>query len=172
MKAEKQTSKHLLLAVVATVFSTILILIIMLMSWEPWMVPLISTGCVGVWYLHISRTDSERLYENLCAGLMLVEFLFFGVHSASFFDIPAVACILIFVFSMLDRKRLLYITAALYVLEILYHFLLLDAAGSGMGLQEAIRLMLGIVLVAGATEIARYRINRRMAGQRDRKSVV
>ncbi|MCI8816262.1 MAG: response regulator [Angelakisella sp.] len=166
MKAEKQTSKHLLLAVVATVFSTILILIIMLMSWEPWMVPLISTGCVGVWYLHISRTDSERLYENLCAGLILVEFLFFGVHSASFFDIPAVACILIFVFSMLDRKRLLYITAALYVLEILYHFLLLDAAGSGMGLQEAIRLMLGIVLVAGATEIARYRINRRMAGQR------
>ena len=91
MKAEKQTSKHLLLAVVATVFSTILILIIMLMSWEPWMVPLISTGCVGVWYLHISRTDSERLYENLCAGLILVEFLFFGVHSASFFDIPAVA---------------------------------------------------------------------------------
>ena len=34
MKAEKQTSKHLLLAVVATVFSTILILIIMLMSWR------------------------------------------------------------------------------------------------------------------------------------------
>lgn len=35
MKADKQTSKHLLLAVVNTVFSIILILTIIVMSWEP-----------------------------------------------------------------------------------------------------------------------------------------
>ena len=112
MKADKQTSKHLLLAVVNTVFSIILILTIIVMSWEPWMVPLVAAGCVGVWVLHISRSDQAKLYENLSTGLMLVEFLFFGAHSASLFDVPAVACIIVFVFSMLDRKRLLYITAA------------------------------------------------------------
>ena len=37
-----------------------------------------STGCVGVWSLHIGRGDQARMYENLCAGLMLLEFLFFG----------------------------------------------------------------------------------------------
>ena len=70
MKADKQTSKHLLLAVVITVFSVILILTIIVMEWEPWVVPLMATGCVGVWSLHIGRGDQARMYENLCAGLM------------------------------------------------------------------------------------------------------
>ena len=40
MRAEEQTSKHLLLAVIVTVFSSILGLVTMAMAWEFWMVPL------------------------------------------------------------------------------------------------------------------------------------
>ena len=165
MKADKQTSKHLLLAVVNTVFSIILILTIIVMSWEPWMVPLVAAGCVGVWVLHISRSDQAKLYENLSTGLMLVEFLFFGAHSASLFDVPAVACIIVFVFSMLDRKRLLYITAALYVTVLLYHCLILHTVVPDMQAQEVMRLVLGGVVVFGSVGVARYRVDRRLAEQ-------
>jgi signal transduction histidine kinase/CheY-like chemotaxis protein/HPt (histidine-containing phosphotransfer) domain-containing protein len=169
MKAEKQTSEHLLLASVVTVFSLALILIMIVMLWELWMIPLIAAGAFGVWFLYIERTGSKKIYENLCSGLILVEFLFFGVHNASLFDIPAVACIVIFIFSMLDRKRLLYMTAALYVLEILYHILFLHTITYRMSIHDVMRLGVGALVVIGAVEIARYRINRRLV-ERQRHS--
>ena len=112
MRTEKQTSKHLFLAVIVTVFYVMLVMMTIAMKWEPWIIPLITTGMFSVWFLHIGRSNSEVLYENLCAGLILGEFFYFGVHRGSIFDIPAIACILILIFSMFDRKLLLYITVA------------------------------------------------------------
>ena len=108
MRTEEQTSIHLLLASVVSIFGVMLILIIIAMSWEAWMVPVILIGNSLVWCLHIGRTGSGTFYENLCSGLLMIGFFFFGVHSSTLFDIPAVACIVIFIFSMFDKKRLLY----------------------------------------------------------------
>ena len=91
MRTEEQTSRHLLLAVITTVFSGFLSLIVVVMAWELWMIPLMAAGCFSVWLLHIARIGSKALYEYLCAGVLLVEFFFFGVHEISLFDIPAVA---------------------------------------------------------------------------------
>lgn len=161
MRAQEQISRHLLLASIVTVFSAIVALVTVAMSWELWMVLLIVVGSLSVWVLHIGRIGSEILYENLCAGLMLVEFFFFGVHSASLFEIPALACIMIFTFSILGKKRLLYLTAAFYVLLLLYHFLFLHTIARDMDFQNAVRLGLGAAVVLGAVEITRRRINRR-----------
>ncbi len=161
MKADAQTSTHLLMAVAATVISVMLILITLIMSWELWMVPLTVIGSGLVWCLHIGRIGSPALYENLCAAVMMIEFFFFGVHSASLFDIPIVACTLLLIFSLPDRRRLLYITVAIYVSELLYHALFLHTITSGMGAEAIIRLCLGAAATAGALELARYRLNKR-----------
>lgn len=87
MRAEEQTSRHLLLAVITTVFGGMLSLVTLVMAWEFWMVVLMAAGCISVWFLHIARIGSDALYENLCTGLMLTEFFFFGVHETSLFDI-------------------------------------------------------------------------------------
>ena len=129
MRERSETSIHLLLATIVTTFGVMLILTILAMSWEPWMVPVILIGNTLVWILHIGRTGSDSFYENLCIGLLMVGFFFFGVHATTLFDIPAVACMLVLVFSMFNRKRLLVMTAALYILELLYHFLILHTIG-------------------------------------------
>ena len=95
MRTGEQTGIHLLLATIVTVVGLMLILITLVMSWEPWMVPIILVGNSLVWFLHIGRLGSEQFYGNLCAGLLLVGFFYFGVHSISLFDIPAVACMMI-----------------------------------------------------------------------------
>ena len=77
MRTEEQTSVHLLLASIVTVFGTMLILTTIAMSWELWMVPIIVIGNSIVWILHIGRVGSNILYENLCVGLMLIGFFFF-----------------------------------------------------------------------------------------------
>ncbi len=166
MRTEEQTSMHLLLAVIVSVFSVTLIVVTAALSWEPWMVPLVMAGCFSVWCLHIGNIGTELIYENLCAGVMLTEFFFFGVHSISLYDIPAVVCIMILVFSMFDRKWLLYLTAGLYVLVLLYHFVFLHTIHYHMEFKETVQLALGLIVMVGAAAIARYRIDRRKADRR------
>lgn len=162
MREKRETSIHLLLASIVTIFGIILILTILAMSWEFWMIPVILFGNTLVWILHIGRTGSDSFYENLCIGLLMVGFFFFGVHTVTLFDIPSVACMLILVFSMFDKKRLLIMTTVLYVLELLYHFFILHTIGPYTGALNFIRLGLGAVVISGAIAIARYRINRRL----------
>ena len=172
MRAKKQTSLHLLLASIVTMFGIMLILITVAMSWEFWMVPVILIGNTLVWCLHIGRAGSETFYENLCAGLLMIGFFFFGVHRITLFDIPAVACMLFLVFSMFDKKRLLYMTVALYVLILLYHFFLLQTITSDMYTEDIMRLILGVTVVIGAMLIARYRINRRRETRKEHDSTL
>ena len=134
MRAEEQTSRHLLLAVITTVFSGTLSLITVIMGWEMWMILLITAGCLSVWFLHIARLGSNSLYETLSAGVMLIEFFFFGVHETSLFDIPAVACILILALFMMNKKWILHVTVSLYALEMLYHGLILHTISLSLSL--------------------------------------
>ena len=159
MRTEEQTSMHLLLASIITVFGVMLIFATIVMSWESWMIPIIVIGSSAVWCLHIGRSGSNVLYENLCIGLLMIGFFFFAVHQAVLFEISAVACMLVLIFSMFDRKRLLYMTIVLYLFSLLYHFLLLHTISLDMGYQNMVRLGIGGVIVFGAAAIARYRIN-------------
>ena len=163
MRAEEQTTRHLLLAVITTAFSGTLCLIVLMMSWELWMIPLMTVGCFSIWLLHIARLGSDTLYENLCVGLMLVEFFFFTSHEAILFDIPAVACVLILALFMLNKKWILYGIESLYLLALLYHVLILGTLSRDLELQEIFRLGLGAVVIFGSAALARYWINRRTA---------
>ena len=171
MRGEDQTGRHLLLAVIVTIFSVMLSFVTILMAWESWMVPLMTAACLSIWVLHIARLGSDTLYENLCAGLLLTESFFFSVHSSSLFDMPAVSCILILALFMLNKKWVLYVTAFLYVLELLYHGFVLHTISSQMERQDIFRLALGILVVFGGTALARYWIDRRNAQRKRYESV-
>ncbi len=165
MRTKGQTSIHLLLAAVVTIFGVMLMFITIAMSWEAWMVPVIVAGNSLVWILHIGRVGSETFYENLCAGLLMIGFFFFGVHHAVLYDIPGVACMVLLVFSMFDKKRLVYMAAALYVLVLLYQFIILRTISPLVNAQEAAHLSFGASLVVGSAAIAIYRINKRREDQ-------
>ena len=62
MRAEEQTSKHLLLAVITTVFSTMLGLVTVVMAWEFWTIPLMVSGCLSIWLVHISQICSGAVF--------------------------------------------------------------------------------------------------------------
>lgn len=153
MRAEEQTSKHLLLAVITTVFSTMLGLVTVVMAWEFWTIPLMVSGCLSIWLLHIAKIGSDAFYENLCAGLILLQFFFFGVHEASLYDIPAMACITILALFMLNKKWMVYAVEALYVLELAYHALILHTISYDIEFQDAFRLGLGAVVTLSLIHI-------------------
>ena len=161
MNAGEQTSRHLLLAVITTVFSTLMSLVTLVMSWEPWMIPLMSVGCVSVWLLHIARIGSDTLYENLCVGLLLIEFFYFSVHPVILFDIPGMACILILALFMLNKKWVLYAIQSIYGAALLYQWLALRTISRWVPPLNIFRLVLGAAVVFGGAALADYWINRR-----------
>ncbi len=161
MRAEEQTSRHLLLAVISTVFAGVLSVTTVVMGWELWMVALMAAGCFSVWFLHIARVGTDAFYENLCTGLMLVEFFFFSVHETSLFEMPAVACILLLALFALNKRWILYALMSLYVLVLLYHAFILHTISYPMELRAVFRLGLGAVITFSAAALARYWINRR-----------
>ena len=161
MRTGEQTSRHLLLAVITTVFSGMLSLITVVMAWELWTIPLMAAGCFSVWLLHIAKVGSDTFYENFCAGLMLLEFFFFGVHESSLYDIPAVACILILALFMLNKRWVLYALVALYALALLYHALILHTIPLRFWLRDSFRLELGAVVTLGGAALAGYWIKQR-----------
>ncbi len=67
---------------------------------------------------------------------------------------------------MFDKKRLLYMTVALYLLLLLYHVFLLHTITRAMHPQDGIRLGFGSSVVAGAMAIAIYRIKRRLTSRK------
>ena len=58
-------------------------------------------------------------------------------------------------------------TAVLYVVELMYHWLVLGTITPDMEDTEVVRLVLGVCVTVGAISIARYRINRRLETRRD-----
>ncbi len=163
MRAEEQTGRHLLLAVITAVFSGMLALVTVVMAWELWMIPLMTVGCLCVWLLHIARIGSDVFYENLCAGMLLIEFFFFGVHATSLYDLPVVACVLILALFMLNKKWILYVMLSLYMLALVYQGVILHTISYQMKPLAAFRLGLGAVVTVGAALLAAYWINQRSA---------
>lgn len=162
MRTEAQISMHLLMVSTLSILGILLSAITLFRPWELWMIPLIVIGCLVVWWLHIGRIGSVLLYENICTGLLIIDFFYFGVHKSSLYDIPLVACMALLLLSLLNRKRLLYLAAFLYVMLLLYHFLVLDTINLEMKGEDIFRLMLGASAVLGALTVTKYRINRRL----------
>ena len=161
MRTEAQTSMHLLMVSTLSIVSVLLSLMAVIMSWELWMLPIIIIGCLTVWWLHIGRVGSDLMYENICTGLLIMDFFFFGVHPTSLYDIPMAACVVILLLSLLNRKRLLYMAGALYVCLILYHLLVLHTVSAQPEERTVLRLVMGFCAVTGSVNVARYRIIRR-----------
>lgn len=158
---EKNTDIHLIMVLVVTVMNILLSVVICLMSWEMWMIPLIVMVLVAAWAFHITKTVSDRTFEYMCTGILLVEFFFYGVHPTSLFDMPIVVGAFLIMLSMLDKKFILHLSAAAYALVLLYHCIFLHTINIDMTELEFIRLLLGVISVIAEMLIARHIISRR-----------
>lgn len=160
IKQEERTAVHLLMAGIVSIFSVLLIAVTIVMPWEIWTIPLLVIGIVSIWVLHIGRLSSDIVYEYICAGLMMVEFFYYGIHEVCLYDAPVIACVLFFLLALLGKKTLLYMTEGMYVLELLYHALFLHTIGPGMGMENFVRLVLGMAGTIGAMTLSVAVINR------------
>ena len=164
---EEQMGIHLLMVCMASVLSAVLICFTFMMSWELWTIPLIMAGILTVWCFHIGRFISEQTYEYLCAGFMIIECFYFGVHQESFTSLPVLICLLFLVLILLEKKFLIYLVEAVYLITFLYHFILLRTAREVVIQWDFARFGIGLLGTVGAMIFSLFIIDRRREVQEE-----
>lgn len=165
MDKSDKTGSHLLMAGIVSIFSVLLIVMAIGMSWETWIIPFIIIGVLAVWGIHIGKLSTETRFEYLCTGIMIVEFFYYGSHAGYFLEIPVIICILLFMLSLLDKKFLLYIVCGMYLLVLLYQIVVyrnIQISFSGVA-----RFLLGFIAVFVALVLASAMIEKRKTEQEE-----
>ena len=118
-----QTSP-LMILLTYTVLCCGLITEILLMSWELWAIPLLLSGVVVSWVLHILQSVSERVRIWTCTLLMMASFFFYGIHETSAFDMGYLMIILIMIYTTTGEIGIIYVCQATYYATLLYDIII------------------------------------------------
>ncbi len=87
----------------------------LLLNWEFWVPPLLIIGTVLAWAMHITKRPDERMRENCYFLYAMFAFFYHGIHTTSFFDVVVVYSLVIIVFSIMNRVRMIMLILAEYL---------------------------------------------------------
>lgn len=153
-------SSHLLMLVCYTIFATILAGESFLLGWEMWAVLLILLGVVLSWVIHIQQKVAEEQRLWVYSILMMGSFFFYGIHATSAFDIAAVMCALLMIYTMTTNKALITLCQATYFITFFYSLVNLYRTGVKFDMLIITRSMLHVALIITAGIVARTIIDK------------
>lgn len=153
-------SSHLLMLVCYTIFATILAGESFLLGWEMWAVLLILLGVVLSWVIHIQQKVAEEQRLWVYSILMMGSFFFYGIHATSAFDIAAVMCALLMIYTMTTNKALITLCQVTYFITFFYSLVNLYRTGVKFDMLIITRSMLHVALIITAGIVARTIIDK------------
>ena len=132
-----------------------------LMSWELWAIPLLVTGVMVSWGMHIAQVTSGRVRILVYTLLMMASFFFYGIHVTSTFDMGVLMMIIIMIYTTAGEIVLIYICQITYYCTLAYDVLLMfKDVGTEWNSLLISRLVLHIILMFMAGWLARTIIRR------------
>ncbi|MBR5337018.1 MAG: response regulator [Lachnospiraceae bacterium] len=99
-------------------------------GWEFWVNILLICGVVCLWVFHISQCISERSRETFYLAYSMFAAFFHGVHSTSLLDIVTISCLMLIVFALYDKRYVLNLILAEYVILMVIQVFLQSAEKS------------------------------------------
>ncbi len=160
-KKELIKISHLMLVLSETIFSILLIVEASLLGWEVWVLPWIVMGMVISWYLHISdRFDPDfRLW--VYTSFLTFSFLYYGVHSTSFYDTTAIVVLFIILYSVTEQPVFITICQVLYVFVIGFDLVVMLRNGETLDTLGFTRIFLHLLIIFMAGYISKLIIRKR-----------
>ena len=152
---------HLMLVFSETIFSILLIVEASLLGWEVWVLPWIVMGVVISWYLHISdRFDPDfRLW--VYTSFLTFSFLYYGIHSTSFYDTTAIVVLFIILYSATEQPVFITICQVLYIFVIGFDLVMMFLNGGTLDTLGFTRIFLHLLIIFMAGYISKLIIRKR-----------
>ena len=142
---ERRLESQLVLVSIYTTLSLALIGVTILFNWELWMIPILITGIISVWIMHISQKFPERLRITYYLVLTLLSYFYYGGHPQGIFGMPIVLFIIMLTFMLVDNLAAIYLGIAVYILSLGYHFFIIHSLSLSEAPEHILRLIFGIV---------------------------
>ena len=140
-------STHLMVLLSYSLFSIILIGESIIMGWELWALPIIIISNIMSWIMHIRNSLAPRMRTWIYAILMMGTFFFYGIHSTSTYDIAAVMCAIMILYTRADDEGLLTLCMITYYVTFGYDIVIMLRDEVSWDMLLVTRTMLHIFLV-------------------------
>ncbi len=141
-------SAHLVILISFTLFSVALVCESIFMGWELPAVVIIIVALIISWVMHMGQmlTDNARMW--IYSLLMMGAFFFYGTHLTSTFDLASVIAIVMIIYIMTGRKKLIVECMVTYYITMTYDIIAILMSGYRFTGLEISRIMLHLFVVA------------------------
>lgn len=138
---------HVMILISYTIFSMVLILESLLLSWEKWALVIVTAGLAISWVIHIRQRISGYIRLWVYSVLMMGTFFFYGVHTTSTFDLAVVMGSVIIIYTMTGVKALIKLCVATYCVTMAYEVWALVMDGNAFTPLDVSRIMLHYAII-------------------------
>lgn len=156
-KDEKEVfnAAHMTILICFTVFSVILIIESLLMSWEKWAIILILAGIALAWTMHIQQTLPAKARLWIYSVLIMIVFFFYGTHLTSTFDAALIMVLVMMIFTMTGMKSLNTLCVGTYYATFAFDIFTMIGEGEVFDTLVISRAALHVIVVTVSAWVAR-----------------
>ncbi len=111
---------RIILVIGYTIFALMHVIITFLLGWDKWVLMLIAFAVGSCWYIHIRSNLHSEQKLWIIALIMMCNYLLYGIHNTSTFDLSIVMAAVMMLFIMTGEKSLLTLCQFTYYIVMTY----------------------------------------------------
>lgn len=111
---------RIILVIGYTIFALMHVIITFLLGWDKWVLMLIAFAVGSCWYIHIRSNLHSEQKLWIIALIMMCNYLLYGIHNTSTFDLSIVMAAVMMLFIMTGEKPLLTLCQFTYYIVMTY----------------------------------------------------
>ncbi|MBR6873211.1 MAG: response regulator [Ruminococcus sp.] len=155
LKNDLFQASQLTILISYSIFTVILSVETVLMSWDPWPLIPIYFGVFTSWILHIRQVMSEPHRVWVYTAFIMFTFFFYGAHITSVFDTVSVMALVLILFTMTGMKPLITALQILYYVTLGYGLIMMWQAGEEFNSLIISRSVLHIAVITTIGSVSR-----------------
>lgn len=171
-KKERRRLSHLAILVCCTIFTVVLMGESYAMQWAVSTVWVLLFGVSVCWWIYLTKRISQEIGLWINVVLTMITLAFYGGHATSTYDLAPLVIFIMILYSMLDRKAIVNICMAVYLLTMAYDIVFLLGDTTAFDVLTVTRTLLHVFVVCMSGHVIKMDIKRKLREQEYEKEKV
>lgn len=158
---------QLIILVGYTIFSVILIMESILLSWETWAIVLVAVGVIMGWMLHVRQRFSPYTRLVIFSFMMMATYFFYGIHETSTFDLALVMSVVIALYTLTANKKFILLCQITFYFTMAYEIVAMISRGVSFDSLDVSRILMHMLMILMSGMFSRIIIDKWEAMQKE-----
>ncbi|MCR4605515.1 MAG: response regulator [Eubacterium sp.] len=112
------------LIITIVIFSTILMFINRIYSWEIWTVPLLIVTIPACLFFHVTGKLASRIRKNIHIVILLIEMFYYAVNIETAYEGTAVIIVIMLVLALAKEREMIMVAAGIGIVSLVFHYIM------------------------------------------------